>query len=180
MLVNEFEHVFSKRIQNHCEGSNQLVNNKVRKNVYTDRVFSCLISHLAVECYAFLHESVFYASGKTWRQTSLYLQWGEIVSLSILFHYIFSHEHTIHITYILVIKCKICNYLYPNLAFLDKVILYLVIVTARVKFFCYKSNLIFGVPMKSTVQIKLFTLYSQIDVYTRLFGSIEYVKFITF
>ena len=91
MLVNEFDHAYSKGIPNHCEGSNQLVNNKVRKNVYTDRVFSCLISHLAVECYAFLHESVFYASGKTWRQTSLYLQWGEIVSLSILFHYIFSH-----------------------------------------------------------------------------------------
>ena len=66
MLVNEFDHAYSKGIPNHCEGSNQLVNNKVRKNVYTDRVFSCLISHLAaVECYAFLHESVFYASGKT-------------------------------------------------------------------------------------------------------------------
>ena len=117
MVVNEFDHAYSKGIPNHCEGSNQLVNNKVRKNVYTDRVFSCLISHLAVECYAFLHESVFYASGKTWRQTSLYLQWGEIVSLSILFHYIFSH-----VPFIQVIKCKIFNYLYPNLAFLDTVI----------------------------------------------------------
>ena len=46
MLVNEFDHAYSKGIPNHCEGSNQLVNNKVRKNVYSDRVFSCLISHL--------------------------------------------------------------------------------------------------------------------------------------
>ena len=136
MLVNEFDHAYSKRIPNHFEGSNQLVNNKVRKNVCTDRVFSCLISHLAVECYAFLHESVFYASGKTWRQTSLYLQWGEIVSLSILFHYIFSHvpftlnTYYIHVInckifnylYIQVIKSKIFNYLYPNLAFLDTLI----------------------------------------------------------
>ena len=136
MLVNEFDHAYSKRIPNHFEGSNQLVNNKVRKNVCTDRVFSCLISHLAVECYAFLHESVFYASGKTWRQTSLYLQWGEIVSLSILFHYIFSHvpftlnTYYIHVInckifnylYIQVIKCKSFNYLYPNLAFLDTLI----------------------------------------------------------
>ena len=136
MLVNEFDHAYSKRIPNHFEGSNQLVNNKVRKNVCTDRVFSCLISHLAVECYAFLHESVFYASGKTWRQTSLYLQWGEIFSLSILFHYIFSHvpftlnTYYIHVInckifnylYIQVIKCKSFNYLYPNLAFLDTLI----------------------------------------------------------